>query len=113
MLTHHCADYLRAHADEEACPTCDRAEVVEDVPHVLFVCPAYAVLRSAFFASLRELVGGQQFDAFLALSPFEQAASFLRDDFMSGVPDQLHAVHRLGDTFLVDIVSLRTSLLPV
>jgi hypothetical protein len=113
MLTHHRADYLRAHADEEACPTCDRAEFVEDVPHVLFVCPAYAVLRSAFFASLRELVGGQQFDAFLALSPFEQAASFLRDDFMSGVPDQLHAVHRLGDTFLVDIVSLRTSLLPV
>jgi hypothetical protein len=103
MLTHHCADYLRAHADEEACPTCDRAEVVEDVPHVLFVCPAYAVLRSAFFASLRVLVGGQQFDAFLAL----------RDDFMSGVPDQLHAVHRLGDSFLVDIVSLRTSLLPV
>ena len=37
MLTHHRADhdYLRAHAHEEACPTCDQAEVVEDVPHVL------------------------------------------------------------------------------
>ena len=31
---------------------------------------------------------------------------------MSRVPDQLHAVHRLGDSFLVDIMSLMTSLLP-
>ena len=103
------------HAHVEACPACHRADVVEDVPHVFFVSLAYAVLRSAFFASLRELVGRQQFDAFLAfkdkLSPFERsrAASVLRHNFMSGVPDQLHVVHRLGDSFLVDIVSHRTS----
>ena len=79
MLTVYGADLLRAHAHEEACPTCDRIAiaVMEDVPRVLFVSPAYAVLRSAFFASLRELqlVGGQKFDAFLAMSPFERAAS--------------------------------------
>lgn len=39
------------------------------------------------------------------LSPFERAASLLRDDFMSGVPQQLHAVRRLVDSFLVDLVS--------
>ena len=77
MLTVYGADHLRAHAHEEACPTCDRIAiaVMEDVPRVLFVSPAYAVLRSAFFASLRELVGGRKFDAFLAMSPFERAAS--------------------------------------
>jgi hypothetical protein len=107
MLTHHRADYLRAQAHEEACPTCDRAEVLEDVLHVLFVCPAYTVLRSAYVAALRELVGEQQFNAFLVLSPFERAASFLSDDFMSGALDQLHAVRRYGDGFLVDTVALR------
>lgn len=77
--THHRADYLRAHAHVEAflglensetCPTCDRADTVEDVPHVLFCCSAYAVLRArvwtALFECLRKLVGAHLFNAFLA-----------------------------------------------
>lgn len=114
MLAHHRADYLRNHAhedDSDACPTCAHADVMEDVPHVLFQCAAYAEFRTALFESLRELAGAALFDAFLALSPFERAASFLRDEFMSEVPDLLPAIHRLVDSFLVDLVSHRTFLL--
>ena len=111
MLAHHRVDYLRNHAHEEdsdACPTCAHADVMEDVPHVFFQCAAYAELRTALFESLMQLAGAALFDAFFALMPFGRAASFLRDNFMSEVPDQLPAIHRLVDSFLVDLVSHRT-----
>lgn len=114
LLAHHCADYRRAHADEDeptVCPTCAQDGTVEDVSHVLFVCPAYAVLRAALFESLREAVGARLVDAFLALPPMERAVSFLRDDFLTGVPGHKPAVHRPVDRFLVDLVARRTTLL--
>ena len=110
MLAHHRADYLRNHAHEEdsdACPTCAHADVIimEEVPHVSFQCAAYAEFRTALFVSLRELAGAALFDAILALSSFERAASFMRDDFMSEVPDQSPAIHHLQDLWTISLLT--------
>ncbi len=68
--------------------------------------------------SLQQLVGEQLsigerlFDAFLGLPSFKRAASFSRDHLMCIVPARLSAFHRLVDSFLLDLVSHMTSILP-
>ena len=88
----------------KCCPT-----VIEDIPHVLVDCPAYAAPRQALLAALESRVPPAVFSRFLALPDSQQRAAALLSDAVWGSDAACQWVDRRVKAFLLSIEALRVA----
>ena len=87
--THGLNEELGRHRGRKECLLCD-AEC-ESVSHVLWDCPAYVSIRSAFMFELRRELG-DRFEHFQSLDSFEKSSYVLgREEYSSGLYQRLCA----------------------
>ena len=98
---------VRRFATTEYCKCCP--DVIEDIPHVLVDCPAYAGPRQALLADLESRLPPAAFSRFVALPDSQQRAAALLSDALWGDKELGRWVDRRVKALLLSIEALRAA----